>query len=211
MNVFEWKEALAPLPYFAILRGLQPENTQTVIGELCESNFRAVEIPFNSPDPLKSIEIAVRKFGGDILFGGGTVLNSGDVKRVCDAGAQFVVSPNADQSVIETTKTLDMVSIPGVSTPTEAFAALQAGADILKLFPAENLPPLVVKSWRAVLPKELWLLPVGGITPEKISSYLTAGADAFGLGSSLFRSGSSSKDVAKSAQLFVSTYKSLLA
>ena len=211
MNVFKWKEALAPLPYVAILRGLQPENTQTVIGELCESNFRAVEIPFNSPDPLKSIEIAVREFGGDILVGGGTVLNSGDVKRVCDAGAQFLVSPNADQSVIETTKTLDMVSIPGVSTPTEAFAALQAGADILKLFPAENLPPLVVKSWRAVLPKELWLLPVGGITPEKISSYLTAGADAFGLGSSLFRSGSSSKDVAKSAQLFVSTYKSLLA
>lgn len=211
MNVFEWKEALAPLPYVAILRGLHPENTQTVIGKLCESDFRAVEIPFNSPDPLKSIEIAVREFGGDILVGGGTVLNSGDVKRVCDAGAQFVVSPNADQSVIETTKTLDMVSIPGVSTPTEAFAALQAGADILKLFPAENLPPLVVKSWRAVLPKGLWLLPVGGITPEKISSYLTAGADAFGLGSSLFRSGSSSKDVAKSAQLFVSTYKSLLA
>ena len=211
MNVFEWKEALAPLPYVAILRGLHPENTQTVIGKLCESDFRAVEIPFNSPDPLKSIEIAVREFGGDILVGGGTVLNSGDVKRVCDAGAQFVVSPNADQSVIETTKTLDMVSIPGVSTPTEAFAALQAGADILKLFPAENLPPLVVKSWRAVLPKELWLLPVGGITPEKISSYLTAGADAFGLGSSLFWSGSSSKDVAKSAQLFVSTYKSLLA
>ena len=211
MNVFEWKEALAPLPYVAILRGLHPENTQTVIGKLCESDFRAVEIPFNSPDPLKSIEIAVREFGGDILVGGGTVLNSGDVKRVCDAGAQFVVSPNADQSVIETTKTLDMVSIPGVSTPTEAFAALQACADILKLFPAENLPPLVVKSWRAVLPKGLWLLPVGGITPEKISSYLTAGADAFGLGSSLFRSGSSSKDVAKSAQLFVSTYKSLLA
>ena len=211
MNVFEWKEALAPLPYVAILRGLHPENTQTVIGKLCESDFRAVEIPFNSPDPLKSIEIAVREFGGDILVGGGTVLNSGDVKRVCDAGAQFVVSPNADQSVIETTKALDMVSIPGVSTPTEAFAALQAGADILKLFPAENLPPLVVKSWRAVLPKGLWLLPVGGITPEKISSYLTAGADAFGLGSSLFRSGSSSKDVAKSAQLFVSTYKSLLA
>ena len=211
MNVFEWKEALAPLPYVAILRGLHPENTQTVIGKLCESDFRAVEIPFNSPDPLKSIEIAVREFGGDILVGGGTVLNSGDVKRVCDAGAQFVVSPNADQSVIETTKTLDMVSIPGVSTPTEAFAALQACADILKLFPAENLPPLVVKSWRAVLPQELWLLPVGGITPEKISSYLTAGADAFGLGSSLFRSGSSSKDVAKSAQLFVSTYKSLLA
>ena len=211
MNVFEWKKALAPLPYVAILRGLQPENTQAVIGELCESDFRAVEIPFNSPDPLKSIEIAVREFGGNILVGGGTVLNSGDVKRVYDAGAQFVVSPNADQSVIETTKALDMVSIPGVSTPTEAFSALQAGADILKLFPAENLPPLVVKSWRAVLPKELWLLPVGGITPEQISPYVIAGADGFGLGSSLFRPEHSSKEVGESARLFVSAYKSLSA
>ncbi len=207
MGHLNWKSTLAPLPFVAILRGLQSDNVEKIVGQLCESGFRAVEIPFNSPDPLKSVELAAHKFGGDILIGGGTVLDVGNVKRIHDVGGQFVVSPNTDRAVIKATKSLDMISIPGVSSPTEAFAALQTGADVLKLFPAENLPPIVVKAMRAVLPEESWLMPVGGINPSAIRPYLEAGANGFGLGSSLFRRGSTLKDVAKSADLFISSYK----
>ena len=207
MSHLNWESTLAPLPFVAILRGLQPKNAEKIVGQLCESGFRAVEIPFNSPDPLKSVELAAHKFGGDILVGGGTVLDAGNVERIHDVGGQFVVSPNTDHAVIKATKSLDMISIPGVSSPTEAFAALQTGADILKLFPAENLPPIVVKAMRAVLPKESWLMPVGGINPSAIRPYLEAGANGFGLGSSLFRQDSTLKEVAKSADLFISSYK----
>ena len=207
MSHLNWESTLAPLPFVAILRGLQPKNAEKIVGQLCESGFRAVEIPFNSPDPLKSVELAAHKFGGDILIGGGTVLDAGNVERIHDVGGQFVVSPNTDHAVIKATKSLDMISIPGVSSPTEAFAALQAGADVLKLFPAENLPPIVVKAMRAVLPKESWLMPVGGINPASIRPYLEAGANGFGLGSSLFGPDSTLKEVAKSADLFVSSYK----
>jgi 2-dehydro-3-deoxyphosphogalactonate aldolase len=209
MNDVDWKSALAPLPLVAILRGLQPENAQKIIGILCEAGIRVVEVPLNSPQPLKSIEIARREFGDDILVGAGTVLNPEDVQRVHDVGGQIVVSPNTDQTVIKATKSLGLVSIPGVSTPSEAFTALKAGADMLKLFPAEALPPIAIKAWRAVLPKDLWLLPVGGITPETMAPYLAVGAKGFGLGSSLFRPDFSSAQVAKHAQLFVSTYRSL--
>lgn len=207
MSHLNWESTLAPLPFVAILRGLQPKNAEKIVGQLCESGFCAVEIPFNSPDPLKSVELAVHKFGGDILIGGGTVLDAGNVERIHDIGGQFVVSPNTDHAVIKATKSLDMISIPGVSSPTEAFAALQAGADVLKLFPAENLPPIVVKAMRAVLPKESWLMPVGGINPSAIRPYLEAGANGFGLGSSLFGPDSTLKEVAKSADLFISSYK----
>ena len=207
MSHLNWESTLAPLPFVAILRGLQSENVEKIVGQLCESGFRAVEIPFNSPDPLKSVELAAHKFGGDILIGGGTVLDAKNVERIHDVGGQFVVSPNTDHAVIKATKSLDMISIPGVSSPTEAFAALQAGADVLKLFPAENLPPIVVKAMRAVLPKESWLMPVGGINPAAIRPYLEAGANGFGLGSSLFRQDSTLKEVAKSADLFISSYK----
>ena len=209
MTDVDWRSALAPLPLVAILRGLQPESAQKIIGILCEAGIRVVEVPLNSPQPLKSIEIARREFGDDILVGAGTVLNPEDVQRVHDVGGQIVVSPNTDQTVIKATKSLGLVSIPGVSTPSEAFTALKAGADMLKLFPAEALPPIAIKAWRAVLPKDLWLLPVGGITPETMAPYLAVGAKGFGLGSSLFRPDFSSAQVAKHAQLFVSTYRSL--
>ncbi len=169
MNDIDWKSALAPLPLIAILRGLQSKNAQEIIGIFCDAGFCVAEVPLNSPQPLKSIEIARREFGDDILVGAGTVLNPEDVQRVHDVGGRIVVSPNTDQTVIKATKSLGMVSIPGVSSPSEAFTALKAGADMLKLFPADALPPTVVKAWRAVLPKDLWLLPVGGITPAFLS------------------------------------------
>ncbi|MDP6351144.1 MAG: 2-dehydro-3-deoxy-6-phosphogalactonate aldolase [Alphaproteobacteria bacterium] len=211
MNAIDLKSALAPLPLVAIVRGIQPQNVEEIFGALADAGFLSVEIPLNSPQPFKSIETARRAFGDDILVGAGTVLSPGDVQQVHDAGGQFVVSPNIDQSVIEATKSLGLSSIPGASTPSEAFTALNAGADMLKLFPAESLPPIVIKAWRAVLPKDLWLLPVGGITPETMAPYLAVGANGFGLGSSLFRPEFSSAKVAKQAQLFVSTYRSLMA
>ena len=210
MNIMEWKRVLHALPYIAILRGLIPENAIQIIGALQDAGFRAVEIPFNGPEPLKSLESAVEKFGDDLLLGGGTVLTSEDVTSVYNAGGRFVVSPNSNHNVIKTTKSFGMVSIPGVSTPSEAFAAVNVGADALKLFPAENLPPVVVKAWRAVLPKDLWLLPVGGVTPASVGPYLAAGANGFGLGSSLFQSDWSTKEVVRAAQTFVCTYRSLV-
>ena len=210
MNIIEWKTVLNALPYIAILRGLTPENTIQIIGALHDAGFRAVEIPFNSPEPLKSLESAVAKFGDDLLLGGGTVLTSEEVTSVYNAGGRFVVSPNSNHNVIKTTKSFGMVSIPGVSTPSEAFAAVNAGADALKLFPAENLPPVVVKAWRAVLPEDLWLLPVGGITPALVAPYLAAGANGFGLGSSLFQNHWSKNEVGRSAEMFVSAYRSLV-
>ena len=210
MNIIEWKTVLNALPYIAILRGLTPENAIQIIGALHDAGFRAVEIPFNSPEPLKSLESAVAKFGDDLLLGGGTVLTSEEVTSVYNAGGRFVVSPNSNHNVIKTTKSFGMVSIPGVSTPSEAFAAVNAGADALKLFPAENLPPVVVKAWRAVLPEDLWLLPVGGITPALVAPYLAAGANGFGLGSSLFQNHWSKNEVVRSAEMFISAYRTLV-
>ena len=210
MNIIEWKTVFNALPYIAILRGLTPENAIQIIGALHDAGFRAVEIPFNSPEPLKSLESAVARFGDDLLLGGGTVLTSEDVTSIYNAGGRFVVSPNSNHNVIKTTKSFGMVSIPGVSTPSEAFAAVNAGADALKLFPAENLPPVVVKAWRAVLPENLWLLPVGGITPALVAPYLAAGANGFGLGSSLFQNHWSKNEVVRSAEMFVSAYRSLV-
>ena len=206
----DWKSALTPLPLFAILRGIRPENARKTIGALCEAGFRAVEVPLNSPQPLKSIEIAAREFADGLLVGAGTVLRPDDVQGVREAGGQFVVSPNTDPTVITATKSLGLLSVPGVNTPSEAFTALKAGADILKAFPAEALPPKIIKAWRAVLPEEIWLLPVGGITPEAMAPYLAVGADGFGLGSSLFRPEFTAVEVSKHARLFVSAYRSLM-
>ena len=210
MSDVNWKSALTPLPLIAILRGIRPENARKIIDALYEAGFRAVEVPLNSPQPLKSLEIAAREFGDGLLVGGGTVLRPEDVHGVREAGGQFVVSPNTDPTVIAATKSLGLMSVPGVSTPSEAFTALKAGADILKAFPAEALPPKIIKAWRAVLPEELWLLPVGGITLETMAPYMAMGANGFGLGSSLFRPDFSSAEVSKQAQLFVSAYRSLI-
>jgi 2-dehydro-3-deoxyphosphogalactonate aldolase len=208
MSVVDWKSELTPLPLIAILRGIRPENTRNIIGALCDAGFRAVEVPLNSPQPLKSIEIAAREFADSLLVGAGTVLRPDDVHGVREAGGQFVVSPNTDPTVITATKSLELVSVPGVCTPSEAFTALKAGADILKAFPAEALPPKIIKAWRAVLPEDTWVLPVGGITPDAMAPYLDVGADGFGLGSSLFRPDFSAVEVSKRAKIFVSAYQS---
>jgi 2-dehydro-3-deoxyphosphogalactonate aldolase len=155
---------LAPTSLVAILRGVTPDEADSIAAVIVEAGFGAIEVPLNSPDPLASIELIARLFGDKVLVGAGTVLEAREVDEVSEAGARLVVAPNADHAVIGRAVRLGLLAVPGVATPTEAFAALKAGASGLKLFPGEALGPDVVKAWRAVLPKETQLYPVGGVT-----------------------------------------------
>jgi len=201
---------LAPTPLIAILRGVTPDEADSVAAVIVEAGFGAIEIPLNSPDPLASIELIARLFGDEVLVGAGTVLEAREVDEVAKAGARLVVAPNADHAVIERAAKLGLIALPGVATPTEAFAALKAGASGLKLFPGEAIPPGVVRAWRAVLPKAVPLYPVGGVTPERICAYRRAGANGFGVGSALYKPGSAVDDVARAAQAFVKAWKEAL-
>ena len=196
-------EALAALPLIAILRGVEPEEAVEVATILYEAGFRIVEVPLNSPSPFVSIERIARRFEGRLVAGAGTVLQVSEVAQVAQARGGLVVSPNFDVEVVRATKEKGLISIPGVATPSEAFAAIAAGADAIKLFPAEMITPLVVRSLRAVLPKAVKLIPVGGITPSNIKAYRDAGADGFGIGSALFKPGRTLAEIADAAQAFV--------
>lgn len=197
---------LAPTPLVAILRGVTPDEADSIAAVIVEAGFGAIEVPLNSPDPLVSIEIIARLFGDKVLVGAGTVLEPREVDEVAEAGARLVIAPNADRAVIERAAHLRLVALPGVATPTEAFAALKAGASALKLFPGEALGPDAVKAWRAVLPKETHLFPVGGVTLERITPYRRAGASGFGVGSALYKPGARVEDVARAAQAFVKAW-----
>ena len=199
--------ALQPTPLIAILRGVKPDEADSVASAVVEAGFGAIEVPMNSPEPMKSVEVIAGRFGKSILVGAGTVLTPGAVTRAASAGAKLIVAPNADPAVIERALKLGLVVLPGVATPTEAFAAESLGASGLKLFPAEALPPEVVKAWRSVLAKETQLFPVGGITPERISPYRKAGADGFGIGGALYRAGMTAGEVAGTAKAFVAAWR----
>lgn len=194
---------LAQCPLVAILRGITPDQAEAIGDALIEAGLRIIEVPLNSPDPLESVARLARQFGDDALIGAGTVLDPADVIRVAEAGGQLIVSPNTDAQVIRAACAAGMLSAPGYFTPSEAFAALDAGAHALKLFPAEAASPAVVKAQRAVLPANVPLIVVGGITPDKIAAYRAAGASGFGLGSALFAPGLSPGDVATRARAFV--------
>ena len=198
---------LSPTPLVAILRGVTSDEADSIAVVIVEAGFGAIEVPLNSPDPLASIELIARLFGDKVLVGAGTVIEASQVDDVAEAGAKLVIAPNADAAVIERAAKLGLVVVPGVATMTEAFAALKAGASGLKLFPGEALGPDIVKAWRAVLPKETQLYPVGGVTPERIAPYKQAGANGFGIGSALYRPGASVEDVARAAQMFVKAWK----
>jgi len=199
-------QAMAQLPLIAILRGLTPAEAPAVGQALVHSGFALIEVPLNSPDPLHSIA-ALAQQHPQILIGAGTVLNEQQVKEVHAAGGRLIVSPNFNPAVVVQALALGMVALPGVATPSEAFAALDAGAHGLKLFPAEMISPATVKALRAVLPKELALMPVGGITPDNMAPYLAAGANGFGLGSALYAPGRSAAQVAAQATAFVQAFK----
>ena len=201
--------AMAALPLVAILRGLPPDDAVAVGGELVAAGFRLLEVPLNSPEPLLSIRRLAETFGDRALVGAGTVIEAQAVARIGDAGGRLIVTPHTDPEVIATAKTAGMVCLPGVATPTEAFAALRAGADALKLFPAETLGTATLRAWRAVLPAEVALLPVGGIAPETMAPWREAGAAGFGLGSALYRPGASPAQVRAAADRFVAAWRAL--
>lgn len=201
------RQLLQDLPLIAILRGIRPQEVPAAADALTSAGFRIIEIPLNSPEPLESLRHLAGRTG--LLVGAGTVLSPAEVEAVAAAGGRLMVAPNADRQVIAAAKRLGMVAIPGVATPTEAFAALAAGADGLKMFPAEILPPKAVKAWRAVLPASMALLPVGGITPESMADYLAAGADGFGLGSALYKPGMSTAELGQRAKAFATAYRAL--
>lgn len=203
--------ALRTLPLIAILRGIKPSESEAIAAALHAAGFRVIEIPLNSPDPFDSIARVRRSLPADVLVGAGTVLRTDDVERLQAAGGELVVMPHADRAVIKAAKAAGLACVPGVATPTEAFAALDAGADALKLFPAELISPLVLKAMRAVLPKTSHLFPVGGITPETMAVYVRAGANGFGLGSALYTPGTSADHVGERARRFADTWRSITA
>ncbi len=196
-------EALDRLPLVAILRGLQPAQAIEVGEMLVDAGFRVIEVPLNSPQPLQSIERLASVLGDRAIIGAGTVLKAADISAVASAGGRLIVMPHADCSLIRQVDHLGLFCIPGVATPTEAFAALGAGADALKMFPAEALPPAVVKAWRAVMRPPIKLLPVGGITPLNMADYVAAGASGFGLGSALFKPDLSISTLRANADAFI--------
>lgn len=200
-------DAFDHLPLVAILRGLQPDRAIEVGEMLAETGFRIIEVPLNSPEPLLSIERLADTLGDRVIVGAGTVLKSSDISAVASAGGRLIVMPHTDTSLIRQVDHLGLFCMPGVATPSEAFAALEAGADVLKLFPAEAMPPAVVKAWRAVLRPPLKLLPVGGITPESMADYLKAGASGFGLGSALFKPDLSLQALKANAKSFVEAFR----
>jgi 2-dehydro-3-deoxyphosphogalactonate aldolase len=199
--------ALQRLPLIAVLRGI-PVNDTAAIGQvLIDSGFSCIEVPLNSPNPWKSIAILAKQFANHALIGAGTVCQVSDVKKVADAGGRIIIMPHADTAIIKEAVRLQLFCIPGFATPTEAFAAIAAGADALKLFPAEANPPSVLKALKAVLPPHCPILPVGSITPEKMSAYYEAGAAGFGLGGALYRPHDSAEKVLMAAQSFVAAAK----
>ena len=197
---------MAQLPLIAILRGLTPAEAPAMGEALVSSGFAIIEVPLNSPEPLHSIAGLTQLFP-QTLIGAGTVLNAQQVKDVHAAGGRLVVAPNFNPAVVAQALALNMVVLPGVATPTEAFAALDAGAHGLKLFPAEMISPATVKALRAVLPKAAALMPVGGITPDNMAAYRTAGASGFGIGSALYAPGKSAEQVRWAAQKFVNAFR----
>jgi 2-dehydro-3-deoxyphosphogalactonate aldolase len=201
--------AFSSLPLVAILRGLTPAEAAPMAGALYEAGFRLIEVPLNSPQPFDSIATIRRLLPQDALVGAGTVLATADVGRLADLGAELVVMPHADTAVISAAARAGLICTPGVATPTEAFAALAAGAAALKIFPAELVGPGVIKAMLAVLPKGTRLLPVGGITPDTMTPFLEAGVAGFGLGSALFKPGMSVDDVAARARRFAQAWSAL--
>ena len=201
--------AMARCPLVAILRGVRPEEIEGIADALVEAGFSMIEIPLNSPDPLISIGRIANRYGDDVLIGAGTVLSVEQVEAVRGAGGRVIVSPNTNVAVIAASAAAGLVSLPGYATPSEAFSAIAAGASGLKLFPAEAASPAVLRAQRAVLPADMAVLVVGGITPETMAPWLGSGAQGFGLGSALYKPGDAPAIVGERARHFIHALKEL--
>jgi 2-dehydro-3-deoxyphosphogalactonate aldolase len=198
-----------PLPLIAILRGIQPEEAEVIGRALAQAGFRVLEVPLNSPEPFESIRRISLALGDDYLVGAGTVMTPAQVAQVAAAGGRLIVMPHADAAVIRAAKDAGMLCVPGVATPTEAFAALAAGADGLKLFPANQVSPEGLKAWRAVLPAHVPVFPVGSISPHNMAPWVTAGAQGFGIGSALYAPGVDAAEVARRAHAFAQAWSAV--
>jgi 2-dehydro-3-deoxyphosphogalactonate aldolase len=194
---------LGECPLIAIIRGVTPGEAEAIGQAVQEGGIRIIEVPLNSPDPLRSIELLARRFGDSMLVGAGTVIDPAQVAQVRDSGGRIIVSPDTNVDVISAAAETGMVSSPGYFTPSEAFAALRAGAHALKLFPAEGATPGLLKAHLAVLPSGIPLMPVGGIRPDNMRPWLDAGATGFGLGSGLYKPGQSAADTLDKARAYV--------
>ena len=194
-------------PLVAIIRGVTPAEAAAIGDALYEAGIRIIEVPLNSPDPLASIEKLAAKFSDRVLVGAGTVLKAEDVGRVRDVGGRIIVSPDTNPDVIAAAASADLVSSPGYFTPSEAFAAIRAGATALKLFPAEGASPAMLKAQLAVIPRNVPVLAVGGIKPGNMRPWLDAGASGFGLGGGLYQSGQSPEDTLTKARAYVEGLK----
>jgi 2-dehydro-3-deoxyphosphogalactonate aldolase len=205
----ELTDWLERCPLVAILRGVKPDEVEAIAAVLVETGFAILEVPLNSPEPIASIRRLAERFGDRALIGAGTVTAAPQVAAVAGAGGRLIVMPHGDPAIIRRSKAAGLIALPGFATPTEAFAALAAGAAGLKLFPAEANPPAVLKAMKAVLPPAVPVLPVGGITPEKMAAYWQAGARGFGLGSALYAPGMTAAAVGDRAAAFIAAIKTL--
>jgi 2-dehydro-3-deoxyphosphogalactonate aldolase len=199
-------EYLNRLPFIAILRGILPDEAVPVGRALSAAGFAIIEVPLNSPKAFESIRRLAAEFGKTCLIGAGTVTSPAEVTEVANAGGRLIVMPHSDPAVVRAAKSAGLCCAPGVATPTEGFAALANGADALKLFPAEQLGPPVLKAWRAVFPKSTVFIPVGGVKPDTLAPFIAAGAQGFGLGSALFTPGLAISAVSLRAQTFVDAW-----
>jgi len=209
MSAAPLRDYLDPLPLVAVLRGITPSEAEPIGAALVDNGFRILEVPLNSPDPFESIRRLAQLFRQRCLIGAGTVIGVDDVERVARVGGRLIVMPHADVAVVREAKQLGLIALPGVATPTEAFAALAAGADGLKMFPAEQLSPAVLKAWRAVLPKDTLVFPVGGIRPDNMAPYWAVGANGFGTGSNLYQPGAAPDKVRETAAEFAAACAAL--
>jgi 2-dehydro-3-deoxyphosphogalactonate aldolase len=205
----QWRDALRTLPLVAILRGLRPSEALAVGEVLVAAGFRIVEVPLNSPDPFDSIKLLAQALGKRAIVGAGTVLNVADVETLHAVGGQICISPNANPEVIRRAKALGLISFPAFFTPTEAFSAIDAGADAIKLFPAELAGTTGLKAMKAVLPKHIPVFPVGGVNPENMGDFIAAGAAGFGIGSAVFKPGDTPEIVYGKARAFVDGWNAL--
>lgn len=197
-----FREALSACPLVAILRGVRPHECVAIGKALVQAGFTIIEVPLNSPEPIDSIARLAQEVGEQAVVGAGTVIDPEHVMQVAQAGGRLIVMPHADVRVVVKAKSLGLAALPGFATATEAFAVLDAGADGIKLFPAEAYPPKVLKALRAVLPQHTQVLPVGSITVDNMGEYWAAGASGFGLGSALYKPGASVEQVAQAAAKF---------
>ena len=209
MGAGDFEAAFAACPLVAILRGLTPQEAPAIGDALVEAGFIMIEVPLNSPDPLRSIALLAERIGERAMIGAGTVLTAQQVREVHAAQGCFIVAPNSDTAVIGEARALGMGAMPGYYTATEAFAALSAGATALKLFPADGAQPAMLKAQRAVLPREVKVLAVGGIDPDNMAQWRAAGADGFGLGSNLYKPGKAAEEVHEAALAMVTAVRGL--